>query len=90
MQPRRLLIIGMIIVAASGDNDSSDGGPTPANVDFPASSPYVLGCGGTKLFHPQKGQGNNAEGAGLNAARKSGTTIQGSRTVMGLEAAFPS
>jgi Subtilase family len=38
---------GMIIVAASGDNDSSDGGPTPANVDFPASSPYVIGCGGT-------------------------------------------
>ena len=37
----------MIIVAASGDNDSSDGGPTPANVDFPASSPYVVGCGGT-------------------------------------------
>ena len=45
---------GMIIVAASGDNDSSDGGPTPANVDFPASSPYVLGCGGTKLLHPQE------------------------------------
>jgi hypothetical protein len=38
---------GMIIVAASGDNDSSDGGPTPANVDFPASSPHVIGCGGT-------------------------------------------
>jgi hypothetical protein len=54
--------IGMIIVAASGDNDSSDGGPTPANVDFPASSPYVVGCGGTKLFHPQKVQENNTEG----------------------------
>src|SRR5260221_720369 len=38
---------GMIIVAGSGDNDWSDGGPTPANVDFPASSPYVIGCGGT-------------------------------------------
>jgi hypothetical protein len=52
---------GMIIVAASGDNDSSDGGPTPANVDFPASSPYVVGCGGTKLFkgredHDEKGR----------------------------------
>jgi hypothetical protein len=45
---------GMIIVAASGDNDSSDGGPTPANVDFPASSPYVIGCGGTKLFHQRE------------------------------------
>ncbi len=41
---------GMIIVAAAGDNDSSDGGPTPANVDFPASSPYVIACGGTTRF----------------------------------------
>ncbi len=46
---------GMIIVAASGDNDSSDGGPTPSNVDFPASSPYVIGCGGTNLGKPPKG-----------------------------------
>jgi kumamolisin len=38
---------GMIIIAASGDNDSSDGGSTPANVDFPASSPHVIGVGGT-------------------------------------------
>ena len=33
--------------AASGDNNSSDGGPTPANVDCPASCPSVIGCGGT-------------------------------------------
>lgn len=33
--------------AAAGDNDSSDGGPTPANVDCPASCPSVIGCGGT-------------------------------------------
>lgn len=46
---------GMIIVAASGDNNSSDGGPTPSNVDFPASSPYVIGCGGTSLGKPPKG-----------------------------------
>jgi Subtilase family len=46
---------GMIIVAASGDNDSSDGGPSPSNVDFPASSPYVIGCGGTTLGKPPKG-----------------------------------
>lgn len=36
------------ILAASGDNGSSDG-TTGNNVDFPASSPYVLGCGGTSL-----------------------------------------
>jgi hypothetical protein len=48
---------GMIIVAASGDNDSGDGGPTPANVDFPASSEYVVGCGGTtRVRAPKSGE----------------------------------
>jgi subtilase family serine protease len=39
---------GMVVVAASGDNDSGDGGPTPANVDSPASCPHVIACGGTR------------------------------------------
>lgn len=39
---------GVTILAAAGDNGSSDGG-SGNNVDFPASSPYVLGCGGTHL-----------------------------------------
>jgi len=39
--------LGMIVFAASGDNNSSDGGNTPANVDCPASCPHVVGCGGT-------------------------------------------
>src|SRR4029077_12944824 len=38
---------GMIVFAASGDNDSSDGDTTPANVDLPAGCPHVVGCGGT-------------------------------------------
>ncbi len=38
---------GMTVFAAAGDNDSSDGGPTPMNVDLPASAPSVIGCGGT-------------------------------------------
>ena len=38
---------GMIVFAASGDNDSSDGGTSAANVDLPASAPNVIGCGGT-------------------------------------------
>jgi kumamolisin len=38
---------GMIVFAAAGDNDSSDGGSTPANVDCPSSCPHVVGCGGT-------------------------------------------
>jgi kumamolisin len=39
--------LGMVIFGAAGDNDSSDGGPTPANVDVPSSCPHVIGCGGT-------------------------------------------
>jgi kumamolisin len=38
---------GMVVFAAAGDNDASDGGSTPANVDCPASCPHVVGCGGT-------------------------------------------
>jgi kumamolisin len=35
---------------ASGDSGSSDGVPGGAvHVDFPASSPYALACGGTRL-----------------------------------------
>jgi len=42
--------MGVTICAASGDNGSSDGLDDKHNhVDFPASSPYVLACGGTKL-----------------------------------------
>jgi kumamolisin len=39
--------LGMVVFAASGDNDSSDGGSTPANVDVPSSCPHVAACGGT-------------------------------------------
>lgn len=47
-----------IICAASGDSGSNDGvsGSLP-HVDFPASSPYVLACGGTSIVNP------NAESA---------------------------
>lgn len=38
---------GMAIFAASGDNDSGDGGSTPANVDAPSSCPHIVACGGT-------------------------------------------
>jgi kumamolisin len=38
---------GMVVFGASGDNDSGDGGSSPANVDVPASCPHVIGCGGT-------------------------------------------
>ncbi len=42
--------LGLSICAASGDNGSSDGVTDGANhVDFPASSPNILACGGTSL-----------------------------------------
>ena len=44
-------ILGVTICCASGDNGSDDGvGDGHAHVDFPASSPHALGCGGTKLM----------------------------------------
>lgn len=61
---------GMIVFAASGDNDSSDGGTTPANVDVPSSCPHVVGCGGTHktsteetVWNDDPGQ-TNGEGTG--------------------------
>lgn len=42
--------MGITVCIASGDNGSSDGVNDGANhVDFPASSPHVLACGGTRL-----------------------------------------
>jgi kumamolisin len=40
--------LGITVLAAAGDNGSSDGTNSPA-VDFPASSPHVVACGGTTL-----------------------------------------
>jgi kumamolisin len=44
-------VLGITVCVASGDNGSgdavNDGQP---HVDFPASSPHALGCGGTKLL----------------------------------------
>ena len=61
---------GTIVFAASGDNDSSDGGQTPANVDVPSSCPHVVGCGGTyktateeTVWNDNPGQ-TNGEGTG--------------------------
>lgn len=53
---------GMVVFAASGDNDSSDGGPNPANVDLPASAPHVIGCGGTSKTATSETVWNNDPG----------------------------
>jgi kumamolisin len=44
-------LLGITVTVASGDAGSNDGYPdTLAHTDFPASSPYVLACGGTRLI----------------------------------------
>jgi kumamolisin len=43
-------MLGVTVLVAAGDNGSSDGlSDGLAHVDFPASSPNVLACGGTRL-----------------------------------------
>jgi kumamolisin len=43
-------MLGVTVLVASGDDGSTDGVKDGAqHVDFPASSPFVLACGGTQL-----------------------------------------
>jgi kumamolisin len=43
--------LGVTVTVAAGDSGFDDGeGDGQPHVDFPASSPYVLACGGTKLL----------------------------------------
>lgn len=42
--------VGVTVTVASGDSGSADGATDgQAHVDFPASAPHALGCGGTRL-----------------------------------------
>jgi kumamolisin len=55
-------MLGVTVAAASGDNGSSDGvNDGLAHVDFPASSQYVLGCGGTRLLEAKGGTAIKSE-----------------------------
>jgi kumamolisin len=69
--------MGITVCVASGDNGSSDGVDDGADhVDFPASSPFALGCGGTSLNADgtsigsevvwNDGAGNGASGGGIS------------------------
>ena len=52
-------VMGVTVCVAAGDHgasDSSDASETRANVDFPASSPNVLACGGTRLVGSAAGR----------------------------------
>lgn len=67
--------MGISVCVACGDNGSSDGEPSGDHVDFPASSPFALACGGTKLVGNQQieaetvwndGAGQGATGGGFS------------------------
>jgi kumamolisin len=72
-------LAGVTVCAAAGDNGSSDGATDgTVNVDYPASSPQVLGCGGTSLHYSggrivsevvwNDGSGGGATGGGVSTA----------------------
>jgi kumamolisin len=55
--------LGITITAAAGDNGSSDREKDgKAHVDFPASSPYALACGGTRLLSKTETVWNDLDG----------------------------
>lgn len=48
--------LGITVCVAAGDNGSTDNvGDGKVHVDFPASSPYALACGGTRLTDTRDG-----------------------------------
>jgi kumamolisin len=73
--------LGITITVAAGDNGSSDGA-TGNNVDFPASSPHVLACGGTKLVG--NGSGITSEVVWNEQANGEGATGGGVSSVFAL------
>jgi kumamolisin len=73
--------LGISITVAAGDNGSSDGG-TGNNVDFPASSPHVLACGGTTL--EASGANIASETVWNETASNEGATGGGVSTVFAL------
>ena len=73
--------LGITITVASGDNGSSDSVTDGKDhVDFPASSPHVLGCGGTNL------QGS---GSAITAETVWNAQPQGGATGGGVSNVFP-
>jgi kumamolisin len=75
--------LGVTVTAASGDNGSTDGVTGgKLHVDFPASSPYALACGGTTL----SGSGSQitAETVWNETAKNEGSTGGGVSAVFPL------
>ena len=66
--------LGVTVTAAAGDSGSSDGGPrNRPEADFPAASPYVLACGGTRLV-ADSGTGSVISETVWNAGTAGGAT----------------
>jgi kumamolisin len=73
--------MGITVCVASGDNGSSDGVADGGDhVDFPASSPHVLACGGTTL---------NAPGNTIGSETVWNDGAQGGATGGGVSSVFP-
>ncbi|HEX4209559.1 MAG TPA: S53 family peptidase, partial [Candidatus Binataceae bacterium] len=72
--------LGVTVTVAAGDNGSSDGVSDGANhVDFPASDPWVVACGGTRLV---------ASGAAIASESVWNDGAQGGATGGGVSATF--
>jgi kumamolisin len=75
--------LGITVCCAAGDNGSGDGvNDQHAHVDFPSSSPYALGCGGTRLA--STGGKVTAETVWNDAATNGGATGGGISDQFGL------
>jgi kumamolisin len=73
--------MGITVCVAAGDNGSSDGATDGSDhVDFPASSPYVLACGGTSI---------QASGNSITAETVWNDGAQGGATGGGISTFFP-
>jgi kumamolisin len=73
--------MGITVCVAAGDNGSTDGVTDNANhVDFPASSPHVLACGGTSL---------QASGNAISSETVWNDGANGGATGGGISATFP-
>jgi kumamolisin len=73
--------LGVTITAAAGDNGSSDGvNDGKDHVDFPASSPHVLACGGTNL---------QGRGSSISSETVWNAQPQGGATGGGVSNVFP-
>jgi kumamolisin len=77
--------LGVTVTVASGDNGSTDGETDGSlHVDFPASSPYALACGGTTLYG--SGSKISSEIVWNETANKSGATGGGVSALFALPA----